>query len=267
MRTRVRPGTVTKKITLIDGQNVVYVQHVLEGFGGRMPLGHHAILDVDKDEGSVHLATSPIKFGLTYPDTPGLTAYGRCHSAVPDKKFKSLSRIPLVRSQKKWGDFSTLPGRRGFTDRLVAFNKSARTPAWTTLSYDKEGFVWFSLKDPAVLPTTMIWISNRGRQGPPWNGRNCCLGLEDICGFFDMGLGPSVRPNSLSAAGIATSVKLSPSRPSVINYIEGVVKVPRGFRKVKSIKFDAGRLTFISTTGKRAKADVNHEFLKTGRDM
>ena len=56
-----------------------------------------------------------------------------------------------------------------------------------------EGFLWFSLKDPAVLPMTMLWMENHGRHFPPWNGRNCCLGLEDLCGYFAGGYAPSVR--------------------------------------------------------------------------
>ena len=115
-----------------------------------------------------------------------------------------------------------------------------------------------------MLPTTLLWVSNRGRHGSPWNGRNCCVGLEDICGFFADGLVPSVRPNALSKAGIATSVALSPRKATVVNHIQGVVKIPRGFQKVRSARFEPGKVTFISTSGKRAVATVNHEFLRTG---
>ena len=76
---------------------------------------------------------------------------------------------------------------------------------------------------------------------------------------------PNVRSNPISKAGIPTAVKLSPKRPTAINYIQGVVKVPRGFEMVKDVRFAKGRVTFISTTGKKVSAAVRHEFLQTGQ--
>ena len=172
--------------------------------------------------------------------------------------------MPLIWRDRPFGDCSAFPTRAGFADILAVFNKAAPQPAWTSAVFEKQGFMWFSLKDPTVLPTTVIWISNRGRHGAPWNGRNCCLGLEDVCAYFAEGLGPSVRRNPLNRAGVRTAVSLSRSRPTAINYIEGVVRVPRGFLRVRTAKFAAGEVSFFSETGKQVTAGVNHEFLNTG---
>jgi hypothetical protein len=67
INTSVRKGKVTKELTLIDGQNVVYSRHTITGFAGRVPLGHHATLAMPDREGAVRIATSPIRFGMTYP--------------------------------------------------------------------------------------------------------------------------------------------------------------------------------------------------------
>ena len=265
MKTRIRRGNITKQLTLVDGHTAVYCRHVLEGFTGRMPLGHHATLAMPEREASVQVATSPIKFGVTNPFDTGVPAEGSYFSAATCKKFQSLSRVPLNFASPKFGDFSAFPTRTGYTDLVGVFSKQgAKTPAWTTAVYQDEGFLWFSLKDPSVLPTTLLWISNRGRHGAPWNGRNCCLGLEEVCGFMAEGLVPSMKPNALTKAGVPTAMQLSRRRPTAVNYIQGVVRVPRGFRKVRSARFTAGQVTFTSVTGKKVATPVNHKFLITG---
>ena len=55
IETRARAGRVTKEVSLVDGQNVVYTRHVVEGFTGRAPVGHHAILALPEEEGTVRI--------------------------------------------------------------------------------------------------------------------------------------------------------------------------------------------------------------------
>jgi len=126
----------------------------------------------------------------------------------------------------------------------------------------KEGYLWYSLKDAAVLPGTVFWMSNKGRHGFPWDGRNRCLGMEETRSFFAEGLAPSLRPNAINKAGIPTSMEFSPDRPTVVKLIQGVVKIPQDFGNVKDVRFAPGEVTFISTTGKSVTARVRHEFLR-----
>ena len=72
---------------------------------------------------------------------------------------------------------------------------------WTCAVCEEEGFLWYSFKDRAVLPSMVMWMENHGRHGAPWNGRNCCIGLEDVCAYFAKGLLPSVEDNDISATG------------------------------------------------------------------
>ena len=264
MRTKVRPGKVTKLLSLVDGQNVVYVRHELEGFSGLMPVGHHAILAMPEAPESVLLATSPTRFGATNPAPPGLPAEGEYYSVAPGRRFRSLTRVPLIWKDQPFGDCTRLPTRAGFTDILGVVSRPTAMPAWTAATYVKDRFLWFSLKDPSVLPMTLMWVSNRGRHGAPWNGRNCCLGLEDICGFFADGLAASAQPNALSDAGVPTAVRLSPGKPTAIHSIQGVVRVPRGFRRVAEAVFTPGGVTFVSEEGAKAATAVRHEFLQDG---
>ena len=120
------------------------------------------------------------------------------------------------------------------------------------------------MRDPRLLPSTVFWIENHGRHASPWNGRNRCLGLEDVCSYFNEGMPISAQPNSINALGIPTALELDAKRPTTINYIQGVAKVPADFRQVKDIEFGAGNVTFVSVTGKRVTVPVNVAFVRTG---
>jgi hypothetical protein len=146
-------------------------------------------------------------------------------------------------------------------DILGLFKKPAQTPAWTTAVNTKQRYLWFSLKDPALLPATIFWMSNGGRHMAPWNGRNCCIGLEDVCGHFADGIKPSATKNPINQAGFATAVKLTKAKPTVVPYIQGCMPTPAGFDCVASVEFDPGRVTFHSESGKAVSAVVHHEFL------
>ncbi len=265
MKTHARPGNVTKTLQLIDGQNVVYVQHRLSGYSGKMSLGHHATLTVPDHSGAMTIATSPFQLGMTNPRLFSDPATGEYQSLAIGKTFKSLSRVPLIWKDPKVGDCSAFPTREGFTDLLAIHRKPGRRPAWTTATVAREGYLWFSLKDPALLPATAMWISNRGRHGSPWNGRNRCLGLEDVCAYFAEGLANSAKKNEISEAGFPTALTLSKRKDTVVNYIEGVVKVPHTFDRVKTVRFAAGKLTFVSPAGRQVEAPVCHEFIDSGK--
>jgi hypothetical protein len=161
-----------------------------------------------------------------------------------------------------------LPARQGHADLVQLVNESwetTRGPAWVTATFTDAGYLWFSLKDPAVLNSTVVWIENRGRHGHPWNGRNNCVGLEDVTAHFADGLPASARENVLTRQGVATAIELKDGKPTTVNYIQGAVKIPAGFDTVKALEFAPGEVTFVSTAGKRVTAPVRHEFLKSGK--
>jgi hypothetical protein len=264
MKTTVPAGKVTKVVHLVDGQNVVYSSNVLEGFSGAFPLGHHATLAMPPREGSVHVVTSPFRFGMTYPVPAGDPAEGGYYCFEPNRRIASLSRVPTIYRDCPWADASRYPARKGFCDLVACFHSPGRTPAWTAAHFEDDGFIWFSLKDAAVLPTMMIWAENHGRHFAPWSGRNSCVGLEDVCGYLALGLEESARPNPLSRAGVPTAHRLRPRHPFAVHYIQGVVKVPRSFGAVRTLRFAPGEVQFLSTTGKTVAAPVRHEFLASG---
>ena len=268
IETRVRRGEVTKELSLVADQNVVYSKHIINGFTGNVPLGHHATLAMPDKEGSVRLASSAFRLGMTYPGIFSDPKQREYQSLLPGARWTTLAKVPVAWKGDPDADLTRLPARQGHADLVQVVNEpweKTNGPAWMTATFTDAGYLWFSLKDADVLNSTVFWIENRGRHGHPWNGRNNCLGLEDVTSFFADGLKASTSDNILNKEGVATSVKLEGTKPTIVYYIQGVVKIPDGFEMVKSLEFAPGEVTFVSTTGKRVTTKVRHAFLKTGK--
>jgi len=264
MNMNVPAGRVTKTLAIVDGQNVVYNTHTLEGFNATLPISHHATLRMPDEERCVNVSTSPFSLGLTFHCDTGSPAIGDYSTILPRQTFTSLTKVPTVYKSPAFDDFSTFPRFRGFCDLLGVFHKASSKPAWTTAVYTKEGFMWFSLKDAAVLPCLSFWAEHKGRWSSPWLGRNNCLGLEDGMTYLPSGTEMSVAANPASRAGFATAMKLSPKTPTAIRYIQGVAKVPKGFDRVKTASFGKNEVIFTATCGKKIAVPVNWDYLFTG---
>ena len=265
LETRVRRGRITKRIHLVDGQNVVYASHVLQGYSGSMPIGHHCTLAVPETEGSLRIAASKFEVGMTCPVVFSNPVNGEYQSLAINKTFTDLTKVPVLAAGADPADCSSFPQRAGYTDLIQLFKKPSKAPAWTAATCQEKGYLWFSLKDASRMPGTVFWISNRGRHGFPWNGRNRCLGLEETCSYFAEGLGPSTRANKIAELGFPTAIRLSPERPTAVNFIQDAVRIPAGFGNVKTVEFTPHTATFVSTTGKKVAVSVSHEFLATGK--
>jgi hypothetical protein len=261
---KARAGRVTRELSIVSGQNVVYDRTSIEGFVGKTTMAHHAILALPRSEGALLVSSSPFVFGMTCPYPFSDSAKGEYQSLAVGAEFDDLRRVPSIFKGAPDSDCSAYPSRRGFTDLLEVWNDpNAEALAWVAAVNTEEGYLWFALKDPAVLPSRVVWVENHGRHQHPWNGRTCCLGLEDGCTFFDKGIAESCSPNEITARGLPTCHELSGKKPFVVTYIQGVVKIPEGFDRVKSADFGVEGVTFVSENGKRAFARVHHAFLYT----
>lgn len=261
LETKIRPGHVDKVIFLRDGHHAVYCRHVLSGFRGPMPLGHHAMLKFPDAPGSGLISTSRFVHGQVFPGLFEDPAQGGYNSLKPGAVFKSLDKVPSLICGT--ADLSSYPARRGYED-LVMLIADERLPfAWTAVSFPREGYVWFALKNPRLLRGTVLWISNAGRHYAPWNGRHAgVLGLEEVTANFHYGLAESAAPNPLSKAGYPTALTLRPDAPLTIPYIMGVAPIPRGFDRVKRVERVANGIRLLSASGKSAGAAVAMEFLE-----
>ncbi len=262
LKTEVRKGRVDKKIYLVDGQNVVYSQHIISGMSGPMNPGHHAMLKFPDAPGSGLVSTSRFVYGQVLPQAFEDPAKGGYFALKSGAEFKSLEKVPMLSGDT--ADLSRYPARRGFEDLVMLVSDDKLPFAWTAVTFPKQGFVWFALKNPRILRETVFWISNGGRHYPPWSGRHInVMGLEEVTSYFHLGLAESARNNPISAKGFPTVLKLNPKHPLMVPYIMGVARIPAGFAHVKSIEPVRGNqaVTFRSTNGKSVKASVNLDFL------
>ena len=255
-----RKGKIVKELSLVEGHNAVYSRHIVTGFSGPAPCGHHATLAMPDEPGVFRVSTSPIEFGMTNPSRfsdPAKREYQALAIAAP---FTDLAHVSLLEKGTGDADLTRLPARQGYADLVQVVNKQDAT-AWTCATRTDEGWLWYALKDPKVLRSTLFWIENRGRHGSPWNGRNNCLGLEDVTSFFADGLAASAGANLLTRRGVPTAIEFTADKPTEIRYIQGVTRVPEGFGKVVAAEYAPGSVTFVAEGGERVTVPVRHEFL------
>jgi hypothetical protein len=260
MRTRVRPGRVDKRIALRRGHAAVYCEHVLSGYSGPMCLGTHPMILFPDREGAGLISLGGRRRGFVVTAPWEKAAEGGYHSLRLGARFGSLSRVP--RLDGGTADLSRFPARRGFEDLVLLAGDGRGEFGWSAVSFPAEGYVFFSIKDPAVLRHTVLWISNGGRHYPPWSSRHRnVVGVEEVTAFFHHGLAASDRPNLLNRAGIPTTVTLDPRRPTRVAHILAVAAIPRGFGAVASITRAPGGVTLRSRGGARVFAPLDLDFI------
>ena len=258
LRTKVRRGRVDKHVALRAGQTAIYQQHVVSEMTGPISLGHHAMLFFQSPG---VISTSKFVHGQVFPGEFEKPAEGGYQSFKPGAEFTSLERIPQISGEL--ADLTHYPARRGFED-LVTIVSDASVPfAWTAVTFPKERYVWFALKDPRVLRETVFWLSNGGRHMPHWSSRHVnVMGLEEITGYFHYGVAESAQDNAFKRRGYPTAVQLNPRQPTVINYIMAVAAIPAGFDKVASVEPIPGGVELRAESGKHVRAEVDVNFLQ-----
>jgi len=264
LRTKIRRGRVDKFISLIEGHPAIYQKHVVSGVSGRMPVGYHAMLHFPK-QGSARISTSAFVRGQVFPgqfENPVEGGYSRLKKGAA---FSSLKNVPQADGGK--ADLSVYPAREGFEDLVMLVSDPLLPFAWTAAVVAEEGWVWFSLKDPRLLRSTIFWMSNGGRHYPPWSGRHRgVIGIEDVTANFHHGHAESVRPNPLGKAGIPTFIEFESSSPVAINSIMAVAPVPAGFDEVRHIRKgkNGSSVELESRSGMTIKVPLDPEFLFHG---
>jgi hypothetical protein len=263
LKSTVRAGRVDKIIRLVPGQTAIYSQHIISGMKGPMSFGHHANLAVPKDA-TGRVSISPFHYGQVFPGVFEEPAKGGYSSLKPGVRFSSLQKVP--RADGANADLSVYPepARDGYEDIALMASDPKLPFAWTALVVPEHNYVWFALKDPRVLPSTLFWMSNGGRHYAPWNGRHRrVIGLEEIVSHFHSGLAESAQPNALNRAGIRTVAQLDPRKPTAINYIMALAEIPRGFDIVQSIRASADKksVTLTSKSGRKVAVEVDVAFL------
>lgn len=261
--TKVRSGHVQKQVSLIKGHPAIYQRHVISQMSGEMNLGHHAMIKYPDVAGSGVISTSPFVFGQNWIEPTELPENKGYSALKPRAIFTSLEKTETIFGNTT--DLSRFPARRGYEDIAMIVADASLPFAWTAVTFAKQGYIWFALKDPRVLRNTVMWFSNGGRHDAPWSGNHVnVMGLEEVTSFFAAGLARSVADNHIKKMGYPTTLKLNPALPTVVNYIMAVAPAPAGFDRVAKIEESPGGVTLTSSMGTSLNVSLDLSFLSGG---
>ena len=239
LREDIQGARLTKEIIVRPGQPIVYQRHVFEGGTGHIPVAHHAMVHVP---GGAALSFSPKAFGRTTnaalePDP----SRGRSLLKYP-QRITCLSNVALADGGTADASFYPFSGRH--EDFIALAEAEGGLIGWSAALAQRDGFLFFAVKDAAALPETLLWMSNGGRDYAPWSGRhNAVLGIEEAATSFHV--------NGERTGGIdgsrATGVGLGGRQ--VIRYAFGAISAPQGWARVADIQASGGNLTVIDVSG------------------
>jgi hypothetical protein len=260
LHTRGPTGRVDKRIAVRDGHTALYTEHIITGMTGPMCLGHHTRLELPDERHAGRISTSRCTWGQVRPTPIECWTTGGHSALTPGGRFRSLLAVPT--STGGLVDVSRYPARPGAEDRLMVASLAAVRFAWTAVTVAGQQYVWFALRDPHVLRSTVMSFSNAGRPDASGSSRDAnVLGLADVTAYFDYGLAESARPNVLARRRIPTTVCLSPDRPFVVRQITAVAPLPRGFDVVQTMRRTPRGLTLTAASGHRVAAPLDVGFL------
>ncbi|MHC0054996.1 hypothetical protein [Actibacterium sp. D379-3] len=242
----VQGARLEKELLLKRDVPLLYQSHIVTGGTGTLPVAHHPMLRPGPE---ARLSFSPKQLALT-GDIP--LEPGRNWLKYPAQS-SDLADFPGANGPV---DLHRYPARPGHEDFVTLVEVPGRRLGWTAVLRAED--VVFVLKDPAVLPVTMLWYSNGGRDYAPWNGRHLgVLGIEDGCA---PGAGQG-EGAVLQARGVATHLDLHPDRTHVIRHVIGVVPRPAGWGRVVDIRQDGDRLLIEGDSGAPVVLPFEPEFL------
>jgi len=242
-----------KEITLVPGHPVVYQTHVFTGGPGLLPVAHHAMVHVP---GGAALSFSPKAFART-PATALETDAARGSSLLGyPQQASSLAEIKRLDGGMIG---ATYPFDRAHEDLVILSEQPGSTLGWSTALAARDGFLFFAVKDAAVLPQTVLWMSNGGRNYAPWNGRHTAvLGIEE--GAVSIHLTTAERQSGSSADGLAWGITLREGGSVAVRYAFGAIPVPRGWTEIADVGIGGDALLLTDRSGETRKIPFRTSF-------
>ncbi len=255
-------GIVQKELAIRDGEPVVYTDHSVKGFGGRMPFGNHPNIQCSDQPAAALLDLTPPLAGFTAPFPLGKPESRGYYLLKPGEEFKDLARVPTVYGDTV--DLTRYPMPKGYEDAVLLVSDPQKEFAFTSLAEREKGFLYFHLKDPRVLAETLLWMPHGGNYNPPFNGRVAAvIGVEEVTGYFFYGRRESMEANPISDRGYPTSLQFDPRKETRVRLISGVVPIAKSFRGVADIvRKNAAEITILGRGGERIDVPCRLDFLK-----
>ncbi|MCC5807550.1 MAG: hypothetical protein JJU00_14600 [Opitutales bacterium] len=247
---------LTKRIFGRPGECALYQEHVVSGAAGRFNYGYHPVLYFPEGAGSCPVSTAPFRFGSVHPGPFTNPSVGEYSALKAGAEFSDFGAVALAEGGA--ADLGRYPAREGFEDLVMV---TAEDPefGWTAVTYPD--FVWISLKNTRLFPSTLFWMSNGGRHQLPWGGKHRRrMGVEDVCGYFCEGLTTS-RKDLLRDRGIATTGVFRAEEARRFPSVHVVAPVAGGAGAVTAVERVDGGVRVRFRSGVELEAAVDWRFL------
>lgn len=160
----------------------------------RLPIGLHPTFRLPTRTGGLRIEVPDTVTGMTFPapvDDTGIFE--------PDVVATPWHDVPLSGGGRL--DASRVPLPQPTEGLIQLLDMAGTISLWNSVEGYRVRLSW----NPEHYPSTLLWYSNRGRQMAPWNGRHLALGVEPICGAFDLGPQMSAGDNPIARRGIVTA--------------------------------------------------------------
>lgn len=232
----VRGAVVTKKMRIAGP--VLYQSHIIEGGAGDITMAHHPMARM-ADGG--RMSFSPKRAVLTDP--------------APQYEGHNLWKLDQTSADyvldcedgTTW-DLRDYPTSHAVEDFAVMVEAEGHRLGWSVLMRHAEDDMLVILKDPRVLPVTMLWISNGGRDFPPWNSRHIgVIGIEDGIAAGATGFQDALRDTRLAAMGVPVTHPLGARL--VVRHAMISLPRPAGWSDVVDVTLADGRATLTEAGG------------------
>lgn len=243
---------ITKTVRLTDDSPLLYQEHWVEGGQGSLTLAHHPMFAVT---GGARLSMSPKLMVLT----AGQPIVAGRHRLALGAQASGLFAIPTIDGGVL--DMGDLPIAQGCEDFVTMVEAPGASLGWSALVRYQFDDIIFVLKDPRVLPVTMLWHSNGGRQDDPWNERHTgVLGIEDGCTAGAAGHVAATGENAITALGVPTALKLAEGTRHRIAHVIGAIPRPKGWNEIVSIVLDGDFLVLAELGGEQVRLPFDRGF-------
>lgn len=200
---------VDRKVSFLEDRiGISFKNSVFVNENTNLPIGAHPIFRLPERTGAAKLVLPKYDKVYTYPIKTDETSMLKTNQAVND-----ISKMPMANG--KFIDMTHLP-LESATEEVIML--AGVEDGRVCLENHDEGYRAVLEFEADKIPNFLLWVSNRGRQFEPWNGRNLCLGIEPVASAFDFGTDISRSNNALSKQGVKTCVHIEKDSPFEFSY-------------------------------------------------
>lgn len=232
---------ISKTLRLAGDAPLLYQQHLIAGGAGELPVAHHPMVHC---AAGGRLSCSPKRLAIS-PEKP--LEPGRNRLACP-ASASALNAFPDIYGNMI--DLGSLPLAAGHEDFVTLVEAPGRLRGWSAVVRDEEDDIVFFVKDADVLPVTMLWYSNGGRDYPPWNGRHTgVLGIEDGCAAGAAGHRAALSDNAVARTGVPTCLTLQAGTTHRIAHLTGAIDRPNGWTCIADVELAGATLILTDISG------------------